>query len=138
MPSRPFPKSSKSARALFKAQMAAIQKLPHAQFKGVDPVKLNLLLAVLSPRKHDSHESRPALLASEEECDEWMLLLTNAFVKALAGVTRQQLKAAAEKWSQTEEVEWSPKDSASVVQALSDLAKKAASGNKRLYLWMRL
>jgi hypothetical protein len=137
-PSRPFPKSNKSPRALFKAQMAAFQKFPHAQFKGVDPVKLDQLMAVLSLGKHASHESRPALLADEEECDEWMLLLTKAFVQALAKINKQQVKVVAEKWSESEEVQWSPKEAGSVVQALSDLAKNAASANKSLFLWMRL
>src|SRR5216684_755317 len=87
LPSRPFPKSKKSPRALFAGQMAALKKFPHAQFKRIDPVKLDLILGVLLHGGGRTVEARPALIAAEDECDEWLHRLTAAFAQALVGST---------------------------------------------------
>ena len=141
-PSRPFPKSGKSARAVYKAEMAAVQKLPHAQFRRVDPVKLGTLQAIL--RGGDQLlgvEDRPALLANPKEADEWLLRLTDALVHGLASLSKPEFRAAAKQWAETEELQadgWSARDAASVIEALSGLAKRASNEKKNVYVWMRL
>jgi hypothetical protein len=141
-PSRPFPTPGKAPRAVYKAEMAALQKLPHAQFKGVDPVKLGTLQAILCGGDQLlGLEDRPALLANPKDADEWLLRLTDALVHGLAGLTKPQLKAAAKRWSETEELQadgWSARDAASVIEALSELAKRATDEKKNVYVWMRL
>jgi hypothetical protein len=142
VPPRPFPKSGKSPSAIYKAEMAAFQKLPHAQFKGVDPVKLGTLQAILGGgQRLLGVEDRPALLCNPREGDEWLLRLTDALVQGLAGLTKRRLKAVARRWSETEELQaagWAAKDAVAVIEALGDLARKAAEGKKNVYVWMRL
>jgi hypothetical protein len=142
VPSRPFPKSGKTPRAIHKAEMAALHKLPHAEFKRVDPVKLGTLQAMLCGGELLlGIEDRPALLANPQEADEWMLRLTDALVQELAGLTKAQRKALAKRWSETEEFQvegWAAEDAALVIEALSDLASKATQEQKSVYVWMRL
>ncbi|HEV3257856.1 MAG TPA: hypothetical protein VG013_13305 [Gemmataceae bacterium] len=141
-PSRPFPILGKSHRAVFKAEMAALQKLPHAQFRRVDPVKLGTLQAIVCGGEQlVGVEDRPALLVNPKEADEWLLRLTDTLVHGLARLTRPQLKAAAKRWLETEELQadrWSARDAASLIEALSELAKRASDEKKNLYVWMRL
>jgi hypothetical protein len=141
-PSRPFPKLGKSPREVHKAELAAFQNLPHAQFKGVDPVKLGTLQAILCGGEPlVGTEDRPALLANPKDADEWLLRLTDALVHGLAGLTKPQLKAAAKRWSETEELQadgWSARDAASVIEPLSELAKTATGEKKSMYVWVRL
>jgi hypothetical protein len=141
-PSRPFPAPGKSPRAICKAELAAVQKLPHAQFRRIDPVKLGTLQAILGGGDQLlGIENRPALLANPNEADEWMLRLTDALVQGLASLTKQQRRAAARRWAETAELQadrWFAKDAASVIEALSELAKRASAEQKNVYVWIRL
>jgi hypothetical protein len=142
-PSRPFPDLGKSPNAIYKAEMAAMKKLPHAQFKGIDPVKLGLLQSIVGGGEGEiGIEDRPALLANpgkDDSLDEWMNPLNQALIQGLAGLTKEKLKTAAKRWSETDELQgWSTKDAAEVIERLSDLAKRANEEKKNMYLWMRL
>ena len=111
--------------------------------KGVDPVKLGMLYAILADT-----EDVPDFVDDEPLCDggeegPWVMELPKDLVQRLARLDATQIGAAATKWANTEEFsseydDWTPE---LVHEVLSDLAKlcaQAVGANKSVLMWMSL
>jgi len=111
--------------------------------KGIDPVKLGTLHAILTNTEYD-----PSFATGEPLCDggdegPWVIEVPIDLVQRLAKLDAKQLGAVAAKWAKTEE--FSPKydnwPADAVHEVLSDLAKlcaQAAATNKSVLMWMSL
>jgi hypothetical protein len=111
--------------------------------KGIDPVKLGTLYAVLTETEYD-----PSFVGGDPICDggeegPWVIEVPNDLVQRLAKLDAKQIGAVAAKWTKTEEFSpkydnWPPE---LVHEVLSDLAKlcaQAAAVKKSVLLWMSL
>ena len=110
--------------------------------KGIDPVKLGTLHAVLAGGDFDP-SSLGDMLCSGGEDGPWVSEVPPDLVRRLAALTPRQLAAAGKKWAATEE--FSPKcddwPAEAVQQVLSDLAalcKRAVGEGKAVLMWMCL
>lgn len=111
--------------------------------KGIDPVKLGTLYAILA-----DGEDVPDFADDEPLCDggeegPWVMDVPTDLVLRLAKLDADQIGAAATKWANTEEFsseydDWSPELVREVLSELSKLCAQAVAANKSVLMWMSL
>ena len=111
--------------------------------KGIDPVKLGTLYAILADTEYvpDFADDEPLCDGGEE--GPWVMEVPKDLVLWLAKLDANQIGAAATMWANTEEFssdydDWPPE---SVHEVLSDFAKlcaQAVAANKSVLMWMSL
>lgn len=111
--------------------------------KGIDPVKLGTLYAVLTNTEYDPSFTPGTPLCDGGEEGPWVIEVPNDLVERLGKLDAKQIGAVAAKWAKTEEFSprydnWPPE---AVHEVLSDLAKlcvQASAAKKRVLMWMSL
>jgi hypothetical protein len=111
--------------------------------KGIDPVKLGTLHAVLTDTEFNSSFISGDPLATGGDEGPWVMEVPPNLVQRLAKLDTKGVAAAAAKWAKTEE--FSPRydnwPTAAVHEVLAELAKlcsKAAAAKKSVLMWMSL
>ena len=138
-PAKPFPK--KTVPVPRDEEFRAVQRLPLAQFKNVDNVKLAQLYCVLTGAEFSDvigDLGRPALVAPDDETTP-LFRLPADWIKTVAGIDK--LPAVAKAWAATEECQadgFTAKDTKEVAEALRALARKAIADGKGMFLWMNV
>lgn len=115
---------------------------PTLQAKGMDPVKLASLEALLAPPAREWDED--GLLAREWE-EQWVYRLPASLAHALVALPADEIPRMAREWAATEE--WrldgvdltndvSVEGLAALISGLRQLASQALQDRKDLYLWI--
>lgn len=120
-------------------------RFPTVQAKGIEPVKLATLEAIILSASVEMWDDDGLLERDWEE--EWVYRLPASLAQALAELPPAEVPRVARAWAATEE--WrldgvSPADGAALaelatlVDALRTLAGQARQDGKALYLWISL
>ena len=130
------------------AQQVCDAECPNEEFngmtaKGIDPVKLGTLYAILTDTEYDPNRATCEPLCDGGEEGPWVIGVPNDLVQRLAELDAKQIDNAARKWANTEEFssKYHNWPSEAVRGVLSDLAKlcaKAAAAKKSVLMWMSL
>lgn len=128
------------------AQKVCDSSAPYRDFdgldaKGIDPVKLDTLLAVL--RGEAFHPVTHNLLSSRGEEGPWVFEVPPDLVQRLAALTAQQLEVTARQWAATEEFSprydnWPLEAVQEILNELAALSKRAVAQSKSILMWMSL
>jgi hypothetical protein len=111
--------------------------------KGIDPVKLGTLYAVLTETEFDPSFISGDPLASGGDEGPWVVEVPPDLVQRLAKLDTKQLAAAAAKWAMTEEFSrqhdnWPAEAVHEVLVELAKLCTKAVAARKSVLMWMSL
>lgn len=111
--------------------------------KGIDPVKLGTLYAVLSNTEFDLSFVSGDPLATGGDHGPWVMEVPPDLIQRLAKLDTQGLTAAAAKWAKTEEFSpkydnWAAEAVHAVLAELAQLCAKAVATNKTVLMWMSL
>ena len=111
--------------------------------KGIDPVKLGTLYAILADT-----EDVPDFASDEPLCDggeegPWVMEVPTDLVLRLVKLDATQIGAAATKWAKTEEFSseydnWPPELVHEVLSDLANLCAQAVAAKKSVLMWMSL
>jgi hypothetical protein len=139
VPAEPFPELRGGTTYPRPSGVEAVRRLPLAQWKKVDQVKLATLQQFLAGGEFQPTIEalfRPALVAPGDE-DSKLFRLPREWVEAVAGI--DAVGPLAEAWAATEECRldnWSVEDAAEVIVSLRDLARRALAESKGMFLWV--
>lgn len=109
--------------------------------KGIDPViQMRTLEALLTGEQYDVIAGRPRaahVVAERDQGAALVVTLTDELLAALAAAPRDQIVAAAARWSEDEEFygQADPEVLADFLLELADLARQADRRGERLYCW---
>lgn len=111
--------------------------------KGIDPVKLRTLYAVLTNSEPGTSFATDVPLCDGGEEGPWVIEVPNDLVQRLAKLDAKQIDSVAAKWAKTEEFSpkydnWPPKAVHDVLSDLAKLCAQAAAAKKSVLLWMSL
>lgn len=111
--------------------------------KGIDPVKLGTLYAVLTDTEYDENFIAGPPLCDGGDEGPWVREVPIDLVQRLAQLNASQIRTAATKWAETEEFSpqydnWSPEEVHEVLTELAKLCRRAVAVKKSLLLWMSL
>jgi hypothetical protein len=140
-PAEPFPELPKAVRYPSKAEAKAVSRLPHAQFKSIDQLKLATLQAILTGGDALGLMEglcHPALMAPGDE-NSGLFRLPKSWVEAVAGI--EKAGPVAKTWAATDECQadnLTARDAAEVVEALRDLAEMSLAEAKGMFLWVNV
>ena len=67
--------------------------------------------------------------------ETWLFHFPESFVKVLAALTPAAIEGVAERWANTEELQWEPSEAQEVLVELVRLSETAESSSKGLYFW---
>ena len=107
-----------------------------AQYKGMTPLELSTLWAILRGVEYDfdSIDEFPCLF--EKDGGERLIHgFPKAMLTALGQLTPDRIPAVTAKWAATEELSCPPADIRPVVEEMVRLARLAAASGRHLYLW---
>jgi hypothetical protein len=109
--------------------------------KGIDPMKLGTLYAVLTGKDLDASFISGNPLSSRGE--RWVMQVPVDLVQRLAKLDAKQLQAAAACWAETEEFSpkydnWPPQAVHQVLEELAQLCLRAVAERKGVLMWMSL
>jgi hypothetical protein len=132
---------------LSKAEEVARSFVPAREFrgldaKGIDPVKLCQLSAVLVDKPYDRACPRQFVLLAGNEADgPWVTSVPSELVATLAALPEGQIPDVAAKWHDTEEFKldgWTLEDVKATLRGIWSLAKRAEAEQKPILMWMSL
>ncbi|MFO0966957.1 MAG: hypothetical protein U0793_15395 [Gemmataceae bacterium] len=111
--------------------------------KGIDPVKLGTLYAILTNTEFDPSATTGRPLCDGGDEGPWVIEVPSDLVQRLAKLDAKGIAAAAAKWAKTEEFSpqydnWPPE---AVHETLIDIAKlcvQATAAKKSVLMWMSL
>src|SRR5262249_37203993 len=111
--------------------------------KGIDPVKLGTLYAVLTETEFDPAFISGQPLASGGDEGPWVVEVPSDLVQRLAKLDAKQLAAVAARWAKTEEFspQYDELPHEAVHELLVGLAKlctSAVTARKSVLMWMSL
>lgn len=129
------------AEAICKS-MGPLQSWPGIDAKGIDHIKLGMLLSILTGEPYrDSFIDECVLLAEEPEDGPWVYRVPEQLVGLLADLDGDRLTQTATAWSKIEEFVldgWSPPEVGSVLAELHRIAREARAQGKSLLMWVCL
>jgi hypothetical protein len=107
------------------------------QFKNLTPLQAAQFLAVLRGREYVVDMIREFELVTSEDAEDWTMTVPDDMVTALANIRGGSISAVASQFADVtrEELGWSSEDFVPIVSALSELAQRAISANKKMFLW---
>lgn len=110
--------------------------------KGVDPVQMGTLYAILSESEYDPDFmiAEDSFLHVVSDDGPWVQIVPDDMVKRLAGLTEADIPAVAKRWGETEEFEpqygeWTPEDMCAFLVEISKLSQRAIAEEKSLLMW---
>jgi hypothetical protein len=111
--------------------------------KGVDPVKLGTLYAILTGTEYDPTFATDEPLCAGGEEGPWVIEVPSDLVQRLAKLDAKQLGTAAAMWAKTEEFSpkydnWPPELAHEVLEELGKLCSQAVAAKKSVLMWMSL
>lgn len=109
--------------------------------KGIDPVKLGTLVAILSKVEYQDEiiDEFELLASGSDDEGPWVMTTPSSLVDLLTSAA--DLDSVAERWAQTEEFQldqWSVSQVRETLGELAQLAVKAQEKGKPLIMWMSL
>ena len=111
--------------------------LPTLRSRGVEYVKLSILDSILT----GVPDRFPEEIAEDAGQESWEAALAEPLAAALASLTPEEVRSVSRQWSQTDELRmdrWTDEDTSQFLNGLRELASRARSERKRLYLWVSL
>jgi hypothetical protein len=131
------PDDSAAVRVLetFGPERAGLPSLPS---KGLDPeVNLGFLESYLTGRSYDEVTEAPEHARIVAGAESMVVAVSDALLAALVAASEEQVVDAAERWSETEELEdTEPEGLADFIRELAGLARQA--GDQHLYCYWAL
>jgi hypothetical protein len=112
--------------------------------KGIDPVKLSTLYAILTERPVDpAFMDGDSCLYSRSDEGPWVLLVPADLVQRVAKLSAKEVSATASDWSKTDEFSpkhgrWPPEVIEQWLEELARLCRQAVAEEKALLMWMSL
>lgn len=107
------------------------------QAKGVDTVKVDLLVAALTGRPLDQVLDCGELVGEPAPEGPWIFRLPGELKELLAGLDPSDLDGLAERWSTTEDFDgWRQDEVLHVLRELVAIAGRAHAEGKNLYHWV--
>lgn len=128
------------------AQRVLDSDVPSREFgidvKGIDPVKLGTLYAVLTGTKYDPGFIGEPVAASGD-MGPWVMVVPGDLVKRLADLHSDRLVAIGAEWAKTEEFQpkydnWSKQEVTDVLVEIARLCADATAAGKCVFMWMCL
>lgn len=118
------------------AHVALKATLQPFETNGLTPLELGTLWAILAGTEYDPKNHALEEIRWGEGNESWLFRIPGALVGFLAGMNQYSLDSASGTWSQTEELQCSPRDVQPVLTALRDLAdRQMRAEGQSLYLW---
>ena len=110
--------------------------------KGIDPVKLGTLYAVLTGSEYDPDFTGKPLCDGGDE-GPWVIEVPNDLVQRLAKLDAKQIGVAAAEWAKTEEFSpqydnWPAEAVHEVLAEFAKLCAQAVAAKKSVLMWMSL
>jgi hypothetical protein len=126
------------------AKKVAKTSMPSKQFrnidvKGIDPVKLGKLHAIVADKSYDAVKKSYGLAAEGGEEGPWVVRLDDELVGTIAGFDVSAAKKAWTAWAKIDEMKADKFDVAGVrliVRAMCDMCRRARDDKQSLFLWM--
>lgn len=111
--------------------------------KGIDPVKIATLYAVLTDTEFDPTASMGKPLYDGGDEGPWVIEVPNDLVQRLAQLDAKGIATAAAKWAKTEEFSpkydnWPPEAVHEILVEIAKLCAKATVAKKSVLMWMSL
>ena len=111
--------------------------------KGIDPVKLGTLYAILADTEDVPDFADDEFLCDGGEEGPWVMEVPTELVLRLVKLDATQIGAAATKWAKTEEfsseyANWPPDLVHDVLSDLAKLCAQAVAAKKSVLMWMAL
>jgi hypothetical protein len=128
--------------ALDEAPAVLASEYPLGSYQGVnvdglDPLKVAALHAQLADRAFDQLLEGYQPIAEASPTGPWQIRLPAELIKALAGISPQDIPAAAEAWATTEPVRqegWSGQEAEKYLARVAHFARLAAYDQKEVFL----
>lgn len=110
--------------------------------KGIDPVKLGTLYAVLTGTEYDPGFIGEPVAAGGDE-GPWVMEVPGDLVKRLAELDKGRLAAVGAEWAKTEEFQpkfdnWTKQEVTDVLVEIARLCADATAAKKCVFMWMCL
>jgi len=107
-----------------------------AQYKGITPLELSMLWAIMRGIEWDvaSMDEFPCLL-QQDGGERLIHQLPAGMITDLSKLTAEQIAIVTPKWAATEELAWPPDETRPVVEDLVRLARQATESGRSVYLW---
>ena len=103
---------------------------------GLTPLELGTLWAILAGTEYDAKKHALEEVRWGERNESWLFRLPDELVGFLAGMNQHALESASDAWSQSEELQCSPRDVQPALTTLRDLAdRQTRVDGQSLYLW---
>jgi hypothetical protein len=128
------------------AETIASSRAPSKEFdgidiKGIDSVKFTTLHELVTGRPYEELVSKyePTLEVSDD--GPWVFVIPDELVSRLASLPQHELREVGTRWAQTEEFRldrWEPGLVVTALGEICELAAKAFSSQRSLFLWMSL
>ena len=118
------------------AHVALKATLQPFETNGLTPLELGTLWAILAGTEYDAKKHALEDVRWGERNESWLFRIPEALVGLLASMNQHSLDSVSETWSETEELQCSPRDVQPVLTALRDLAdRQMHAKGQSLYLW---
>lgn len=107
-----------------------------AQYKGITPLELSTLWAIMRGAKWDVGLMREFPCLFEKDGGERLIhRIPVKLVDELCRLTPEQIEDLSTKWAATDEISCPPNDIRPVVEDLARLSRRATESGRGLYLW---
>ena len=124
------------------ADQAPISVLPGIDMKGVDPVKLEVLLGHLTGREFDPDlKAFPTVSGQASPDGPWVYGCSEDLVRKLAALDDVALATLASWWANTEEFRldrWETHSVKSVLHEMRAFAQRSLAVGKPIHIWVSL
>jgi hypothetical protein len=116
-------------------------KWESAQFKGLTPVNLCQLWAILKHAPYQDSDVEKFKDFSSNDQGPWALVVPAQLTSSIAALGEADVPRVGKLWSQTEELtadHWQPADVTALLEAIRKLSTSAVHRKKSLILWVSL
>ena len=130
------PEQATQYASSIEAHVALKATLQPFETNGLTPLELGTLWAMLAGTEYDAKKHALEDVRWGERNESWLFRIPEALVGLLAALNQHSLDSVSETWSETEELQCSPRDVQPVLTALRDLAdRQTRAEGQSLYLW---
>ena len=112
---------------------------PTVKAKSLDPVKFSTLENILVGTGVQRAVGKQVLVYQASDEGPWVIRISAELFEMLATLDQNQVKNAAQRWSQTDELiadRWSEPEVHEVLTKIVDLARQAQANGQRLFVWV--